>query len=755
MSDSPFWKVIVPVPLRREFIYEIPPEIGTPTVGARVLVPFGRRRVTGYLLSQVADVSNEPFQIKKAQKLLDDTPAVTGELLRMLSEAAGYYLHPKGEVVRSALPPGIDITERQGTLKEPRVGPKSVTWVRPLNRADLVVAAADALQKRASRQSALLTALAEGGEMLLADLRKMTPNATQLVKRFAARGLVALEERLAVSDPFENLPIAPDSPPTLTDEQAVAVSRVVDRVNRGGYEGFLLHGVTGSGKTEVYLRIIDQVRAKGRGALVLVPEIALTPQLVHRYRARFGDGLAVWHSGLSDQARYLQWRALRDGGVQVAIGVRSAVFAPVRDLGIIIVDEEHDSSFKQETGFRYHARDLALLRAARNSAIAVLGSATPSLETLGNVTAGKLTRLILTMRATAQSLPRIEIVDMTAQRSGPGNQEIISKPLFDAVTETLARKEQTILFLNRRGFAPTMLCKGCGAVIRCDDCAVSMTYHKRPPRLVCHYCGAGRPVPERCNSCGGTLLDPVGVGTQKVEEVLTALFPSARIARLDRDTGAGAKAEQVLERLRNREIDILAGTQMVTKGHDFPDVTLVGVLNADVGLQMPDLRAAERTFQLLTQVAGRAGRSARKGRALIQTRNPDHPAIRLAREHDFNGFSELEMQARKELGYPPFGRLTLIRLSAREEMTVEAEARSLFAALRQQQSAMGARRAVSLLGPAPAPMSFVQGRYRYRILLKAARQDEIRALIMPLIDRIEAPRKGVRIAIDIDPYTML
>ena len=747
-----FWQVIVPVPLRREFTYEMPPFLGVPEVGKRVLVPFSGRRLVGYLFAEIEPPKNLPYKIKQAIRILDETPAVSEELLTLLVKAAGYYLHPKGEVVRSALPPGTDLTEKDGVVKS-RVAPKSVTWVVAVSR-EALHEASEQVSRRAPKQAAMLRVLSEEGELPIRALRQISPSASSAVKRFCEKGWVSVEDRPETSDPFGDMPAPSDEPPTLTDEQAAVVAKMVKRIDDGGYEGFLLHGVTGSGKTEVYLRVIDRVRLKGRGALVLVPEIALTPQLVHRYRARFGDRLAVWHSGLSDRERYNQWRALRDGEVQVAIGVRSAVFAPVRNLGIIVVDEEHDSSFKQETGFRYHARDLALLRAAQNSAVAVLGSATPSLESLGNVRLKKLTKLVLLRRATAQSLPEVGLIDMTGQRSGPQNQEIVSKALFDAVNETLERGEQTILFLNRRGFAPALLCKGCGTLVRCEDCAVSMTFHKRPRGLVCHYCGAERPVPDFCQTCGAPQLDPVGVGTQKVEDIIKGLFPAARVARLDRDTGAGAKAEKVLEKLRNKEVDILVGTQMVTKGHDFPEVTLVGVLNADVGLQMPDFRAAERTFQLLTQVAGRAGRSKLGGRALIQTRNPDHPAIRLARFHDFNAFSEVELRARYELGYPPFGRLTLIRLSSKDEDLVADEARTLFAAFREHRSRLGCPQ-IELLGPAPAPMPFVQQRFRYRILLKAKRQDEIRALVSAVLDRIEAPRKGVRIAVDVDPYSML
>jgi primosomal protein N' (replication factor Y) len=426
----------------------------------------------------------------------------------------------------------------------------------------------------------------------------------------------------------------------------------------------------------------------------------------------------------------------------------------VEKLGIIVVDEEHDASFKQVKGFHYNARDLALLRAARAGAVAVLGSATPSLETNHNAENGKLTKLTLKTRVTDKPLPKVSVVDLISHRSGPGDQNVITKPLFDAIQDSLEKKQQVILFLNRRGFAPSLLCTSCGELIRCDGCAVSMTFHQRPARLMCHYCGAQRPVPQTCGKCGQKELKPVGSGTQKAETLLKDLFPAARVGRLDRDVATGRQVEEVLDKLRREELDILVGTQMVTKGHDFPLVTLVGVLNADVGLHMPDFRAAEKTFQLLTQVAGRAGRSDLGGKALIQTYSQGHHAIDLAKTHDFETFAKIETAFRKELGYPPFGRLAALRLSSRDENKVEAAARELFIALKNTRDTQN-RSQVTMLGPVPAPLPFVQNRYHWRILLRAPRQDQIRGLLKPLIPKIEAPPSGVRIHLDIDPMTML
>jgi len=747
------WRVAVPVPLRKLFVYEIPESLGIPLRGGRVLVPFGRRRLSGYLLGAAEIAAADGLSVRPALALLDDTPALTEELVDLLVAAADYYVHPLGEVLRSALPPGIDPAEARGELREPRIKSATELSVAACPGAGEHVAE---LAKRAPKRAAVLERIAAQGNVRAADLRGIAEGLGAHLRRLAADGLVILSEQERPPDPFFGSPVERDTPPELTRDQAAAVASISARLDQRRYGGFLLHGVTGSGKTEVYLRVIERALERGLGALVLVPEITLTPQLVRRYRSRFGEGLAVWHSGLTDRERFDQWRLLRSGEVRVAIGVRSAVFAPVHDLAVIVVDEEHDTSFKQERGFPYNARDLALLRASRAGAVAVLGSATPSLETYDNAANGKLERLVLSARATALPMPRVDVVDLRRHRMGPGEQRVVSGPLHAALHETLSRGEQAILFLNRRGFAPSLTCTACGWVRRCDDCAVSLTLHKRPAGLVCHYCGARQRLPETCPACGAPDLKPVGIGTEKAEEILRALFPEARVARLDRDVASGRGAEEVLERLRSGEIDVLVGTQMVTKGHDFPRVTLVGVLLADVGLHMPDFRAAEHSFQLLTQVAGRAGRSELGGRALIQTYSPDHPAIIAACTHDFEGFAALEMKSRAELGYPPFGRLAALRLNGPDVARVESTALALCRALNDARQKVGRQgAAVDILGPAPAPIAMVQGRHRWRILLRGKRRDEMRRMILAVYDLIESPPHGVRIQLDIDPVSML
>jgi len=751
LSDRRLWEVAVPAPLRRTFLYEMPPEIRDPSPGKRVLVPFGRRRIAGYLIGEARGEPEPRIAIKPIIALLDGSPSFPPELLDFLVEAAAYYMHPLGEVLRAALPPGIDPSEKAGDLREPRVRSRTERIAVPAPTAS---AALELLSRRAPRRAAVLQRIVERGAVSIEELQAAHHRAADHVRRLVGDSLVALEERERPPDPFTWPLVEPVAPPEPTAEQRVAIAAIAEHITRGGYAGFLLHGVTGSGKTEVYLRAIEKAAEIGRGALVLVPEIALTPQLVNRYRARFGDAVAVWHSSLTDRERYDQWQLLLSGRVRVAVGVRSAVFAPVRNLGILVVDEEHDGSFKQERGFAYQARDLALLRASRAGAVAVLGSATPSLETHRNAAIGKLTRLELRARVTDLPLPQVEIVDLTRHRTGPGGQQLVSAPLHEAIAHVLERGEQAILFLNRRGFAPTLICESCGEVRRCDDCAVSLTFHRRPPGLVCHYCGARRPIPERCPACAAPGLKPVGAGTQKAEQVLGQLFPGARVARLDRDVASGRAVEAVLDKLRDGSVDILVGTQMVTKGHDFPRVTLVGVLNADVGLHMPDFRAAERTFQLLTQVAGRAGRSALGGCALIQTYSPSHPAVVLASAHDFTSFAAYESAAREELGYPPFGRLAAVRVSGADQGRVEAAARDLCARLREAQVGRSDAQ-VALLGPAPAPIPLLQNRHRWRILLRGPRQDRIRRLLAAVVPVVEAPPAGVKIRIDIDPVSML
>ncbi|HRI53950.1 MAG TPA: primosomal protein N', partial [Pseudomonadota bacterium] len=519
---------------------------------------------------------------------------------------------------------------------------------------------------------------------------------------------------------------------------------------------FLLHGVTGSGKTELYLQLIDAALQAGRTALVLVPEIALTPQLSARFMARFGRDVAVLHSALTPGQRADAWRRILLGEVRIALGPRSALFAPLSRLGVVIVDEEHDSSFKQQDGVRYHGRDTALVRAQQAGAVAVLGSATPSLESMELVRRGKLQRLTLLTRATGVPMPSVTVIDLK-QHVFAEDRLLLSTPLQNAIKETLAAGEQAILFLNRRGYATFLLCQRCGHRLECPHCSVTLTWHKETGELCCHYCGQHEPVPEACPLCQQKSIQRLGLGTEKLQEQLAACFPTARVARLDRDTASHSGLHRVLAAMHRREIDLLIGTQMLAKGHDFPGVTLVGVVLADTGMGLPDFRASEKTFQLLAQVAGRAGRQGRPGRVLIQTYNPDHPAVTAAASHDYLTFAQGELYAREQLGYPPHCRLGLLRVDGVDPYAVRDAAHEVAATVRALIERLGregeADAALSLLGPAEAPLSRLKGRTRWQMIVRAPQSRALRALLRAAL-QITLPR-ALRLTAHVDPVSTL
>ncbi|WP_437673064.1 replication restart helicase PriA [Sorangium sp. So ce131] len=809
--------VAVPVPLSQAFTYEVPAALADGVrPGARVLCDFHRRKLLGVVLAvSERSAAIDPAKIKPLAALVDARPALPAELLSFLQELAAYYFAPIGEVLRLALPAiereQVRALKAQGELdgvldlaRAKQVGGRKVAFARPTD----VIEEPGTLRGQAAAVLALLRA---GGEQPVARLEERFGNARNALKKLAERGLVALDEREPPRDPFFRLAEERDVPPELNEAQAEAAARIDaalaalppppadgaprphagDEPRAAGPSAFLLFGVTGSGKTEVYLRAIKGCLERGRGALVMVPEIALTPQLVARFRARFGDELAVLHSGLSDADRHAMWASLHSGRVRVAIGARSALFAPVPALGLILVDEEHDGSFKQEEGVRYHARDMALLRAHRAGAVCVLGSATPSIESVALVRRGKLAELRLPERAHREaSLPEVTLVDLRRFGPGPSGDPLISLPLHRALEKTLAAKEQAILFLNRRGFAPSVVCGSCGTLTTCEACSVALTYHRGrrrdPPRpagavagagagagapapapaaaelderpqggrLRCHYCDYMGPLPERCAACGSRSLLLEGLGTERLEATIAESFPEARVARLDRDVAGKDRSQVILARMREGKIDILVGTQMVTKGHDLPNVTLVGVVNADAALGLPDFRAAERGFQLLVQVAGRAGRRDRPGRVLIQTRNPEHPAIAFAAAHNVPGFLEREIRDREEVGYPPATRLALIRVDAVDEAVGRGAAAKIAACART--SPEGLARRVEVLGPSAAPIARLRGRYRFRVLLRARERGPLRialaAIARLLRDDLD---RGARAIIDVDPVSML
>jgi len=743
--------VALPVPLPRTFTYAVPGELAARVLpGSRVVCSFGARRLIGVVLG--VREGEPPPRTKAIARVVDPEPAIPEDLLAFLRDLAGYYLAPIGEVVRLALPPVERSTARE--LSEPTlfsdatgVGARSVQWVVPTSRVET----AGTLHGQAA---AVLAHLRATGTEPIARLERRWGNARSAVKKLAELGLVTMDARPSASDPFFAEPALRDIPHDATPAQTAAIDAIVARLGEAQPSTLLLHGVTGSGKTEVYLRAIAAARSNGRGAIVLVPEIALTPQLVARFRARFGDNVAVLHSGLTPRERHAMWWQLRTGATDVAIGARSALFAPVRVLGLIVVDEEHDSSFKQEEGVRYHARDMAILRAHRVGGVCLLGSATPSLESEQLVRKGRAAKLSLPDRPRAQPLPRVELVDLRRMGSSAIGDKRISMPLYRAIEGTLAAREQAILFLNRRGFAPSVRCEACGRVASCSDCSVALTFHKRGGEVVrCHYCDFQAPLAARCAACGAEALVLEGTGTEKLEETLAAAFPQARVARLDRDVASGRKVEKLLAKMRAREIDILVGTQMVTKGHDLPNVTLVGVVNADAALSIPDFRASERAFQLLVQVAGRAGRGDREGKVIVQTWDPENPAIALAARHDVGGFLDRELADRRELGYPPFTRAALVRVDA----PVEDEAREACVRLaRVALESEGVRGGhVLVQGPAPAPIARIRNRWRFRLMLRAADRARLRG-VLGLVDEARAslPRT-VRAAIDVDPVQLL
>ncbi len=757
--------VAVPVPVDHPFTFILPAALqGLVVPGVRVLVPFAGRRLLGVALEVRAPRPDDPLaKLREVAAVVDAEPVLPAELLGFLRELARYYFAPLGEVLALAVP----AMERgaMARLRGAGIAPPTTAKLAPV-RMQRVIRALPLVTagKLGPARQRLLDHLRGAGEVTLPVLTDRFPGAPALVKKLAEQGLVTIEERRVEASPFTDQE-ARDAPPVLTSEQVVAVDAIVAALEAP--KGFLLHGVTGSGKTEVYLHAIAATLAKGRGALVLVPEIALTPQLVARFRARFGDEVAVVHSALDAGARHSMWRRLHAGELRVAIGARSALFAPVPALGLVVVDEEHDGSFKQEDGVRYHARDGAILRAHRAGAVCVLGSATPSLETVALARQGRIGTLRLLERAKKQPLPAVRVIDLRVVGAGPSGHPKLSLPLHRALEQTLAASEQAILFLNRRGFAPTVICEACGEIVRCPRCDVSLTLHHRrasrarrdgtieevPPGMRCHYCDHLEAQPRVCKKCRSDKLSFEGTGTEKLEEVLAAAFPQARLGRLDRDVASGKQIEAILRRMRAREIDILVGTQMVTKGHDLPHVTLVGVIDADGALSMPDFRSAERTFQLLVQVAGRAGRGDVEGTVIVQTRSPDHPAIACAARHDVATFQERELTDREELGYPPYSRLVLVRLDGPDEQKTATVAARLAEIARACKDAREGT--VDVAGPMPAPMPRVRERFRYRVLLRGPRP-AVRAVAAALHAAVEKlPKGAVRVVLDVDPLSTM
>ncbi|MDE2944167.1 MAG: primosomal protein N' [Gemmatimonadota bacterium] len=742
--------------------YAIPASlVGAVEPGVRVRVPLHGGTAVGVVdrLGLRTDRERKP-RLRELRGVLDEAPVIDAPLLDLCRWISDYYVAPLGVVLRAALPPGaLGSRAGGGSPARPRTE-RVLRLVRDLR----TLSERDRAFGRAKRQRELYETLESvGGQAGVGHLLKQLGFSRGVLNGLVERRLAEFVEREVERDPFAG-PLEPEARFTLTPDQ----TQVVEDLERLDAPGrvVLLRGVTGSGKTAVYLEVLERQLAVGRSGIFLVPEIALTPQTVQRFRARFGDEVTVLHSGLSDGERFDAWRSLREGRKRIAIGPRSAVFAPVRNLGAIIVDEEHESSYKQSDVPRYHARSVAIMRARLEGCLCVLGSATPALESWENARTGRYRLLELEERVTGHGLPSVALVDLRADAGESPGQEaedapagggprVFSERLREAIAARLERGEQTILFLNRRGYASFAECAACGHVWSCGACSVTLTYHRRRRQLVCHHCGSTSPSPSGCGECGGPAPRYAGVGTEQVERRVGELFPEAGIARMDLDTTGSKWAHvEILEAFRRREVDILLGTQMIAKGLDFPEVTLVGVVNADVGLHLPDFRASERTFQLLEQVAGRAGRGEAPGEVLVQTSRPRHYALAAAAEHDYVGFAERELADREEPGYPPHRRLANLVISGKTESRVIDAAEELSEWTRRL---IRGRRLVGIevIGPAPCPIDRLRERWRWHFLIKADRAATLGGVLRFLGEQRGQPGSGLRLEIDRDPEALL
>jgi primosomal protein N' (replication factor Y) len=732
-------EVAVALPLFQTLTYRLPSSLqDSARVGCLVMVPVGRRQVAGYILGPAREVPDAT--IRQVLTVLDPLPHFGPELVPLWRWVADYYQYPLGEALSHLIPGGSRPT-----------GPKRERWVafKPQTPDNLPS------RRPGPRAQEILDYLKKAGEPLaIRELRRIFPTCPAILKRLAQQGLVTWEERLTFADPFKDQPPNLMEPGyTLVPEQKEAVGAVVEGIRGGEFAPFLLHGVTASGKTEVYLNAAQEALARGRQVLVLLPEIALTHPVALEFRRRFGERVALLHSGLTDSQRLDQWRRLAAGRTEVAVGARSAVFAPLPRLGLIVVDEEHDPAYKHEGGLLYQARDVALYRGKLAGAAVVLASATPAVGTFFRAQEGRYRYLHLSERVTPQALPEVQLLNLKQRQGGTG-LKIISPPLAAAVTETLARGEQVLLFLNRRGYATVLFCLFCGHIFQCEQCSVPLTQHHTRDLLICHYCGYETTVPERCPTCQSTAIKKHGVGTERVESEVRRLWPEARVARLDRDTApTSGRALEVLGDFAAGDLDILVGTQMITKGHHFPGVTLVGVIAADQSLFFPEYHAGERTFQLLAQVAGRAGRGGVPGKVLIQTYQPEHYVFQTVKDQNYREFFQRELASRRELGYPPFTRLALVRLSGMQEDAVAHQAKKLADTLRRAircNPDLASR--LRVLGPAPAGLARLKGRFRWQILVKSYGRPPLLALLQHLRQTWSSPPKSkVDLTLDIDP----
>jgi primosomal protein N' (replication factor Y) len=729
--------VAVPVPTLGLLTYSVPLDLPMPAAGARVIVPMGPRTVTGVVMGEAA-AADTAYTIKAIAQILDAAAFLPADVVELTEWVSDYYLAGPGATLAAALPPH-GLTSRRDRFKTVRI-------------VALTAAALDEfLPTITARQREAIEVLRGVPDGLPSPQLTARGVTAATVTKLKTLGLLSIREERVDRDPFEHAVSA--IPPTMareaTAEQQQALNILIPLATSRAFHVALLHGVTGSGKTEVYIRLADVVRQRGRGVLVLVPEIALTPQVAALFRARFGAAVAIQHSGLSDGERHDQWHRIRRGDVDVVIGTRSAVFAPLKNPGLIIVDEEHDTSYKQDETPRYHGRDVAIMRGKFANALVVIASATPTIESYANAIEGKYTLVSMQKRVLDRPLASVSVVNMREEIAAAGDEVVLSRTLAKAIADRLERKEQSLILLNRRGFATSVICRQCAAVLDCPNCSISLTVHKQGNgfRGRCHYCNFSKLVPNACEKCAAPYLERIGFGTERVEAEVRKLFPDARIARVDRDTvrRKGSLVE-VLARVASRDVDILVGTQMIAKGHDFPDVTLVGVISADVGLGLADFRSAERTFQLLTQVAGRAGRGERKGEAIIQSLIPNHYSIKLACAQDYPAFYEKEVEFRRAMRYPPH--VAMVNVVVRGRTFTEA----MDGAHDLADAARGAK-GFALLGPAPAPLTKLRGEHRAQFFLKGLSRKAMREALQLAVTR--QPKLAKRISIDVDPLSML
>ena len=812
MMDPPYIDVAVALPVPNVYTYSVPEHFRKAcSPGVRVLVPFGKKRVTGYILS--GQDTCRGITVKNILDVLDDHPLFPESEISFFRWIADYYLHPLGEVIKTALPSGLEshdeaclfITEKGlSAFNAKRLSPgeeeviefvqkrdpaklkqlfKTIrnpavhALVRKMEKQDLItlsyILKKDGVSARmetfilfqrepepalrmSKKREGILMLVKEKKEISLTGLKALIPTAPSLIKPLSEAGFIRIIQRRIFRDPLGD-PVEPDTPPTLTPEQTMVVKQVQDGSDKG-FSAYLLTGITGSGKTEVYMRLVLDIIEKGKKAIVLVPEIALISQTERRFRARFGERVAVIHSSLSRGELLDQWRKISLDKVDIVIGARSAVFAPFENIGIIVVDEEHDTSYKQETGLRYNARDLAVVRGKLSGCPVLLGSATPSLQSYQNVVLNRFEELKLESRINRNPLPEITLVDLKKYKDGRPDHRIITPELSKAIRRCLDKGDQALIFLNRRGFATFPVCQDCGKALTCRFCDITMTLHKGHNQYRCHLCGDGRPVDTACPECKSKKIRPFGFGTEKVESMLKERFPDARILRMDQDsTSRKGAVIKILKSIRNRTVDIVVGTQMLAKGHDFPSITLVGVVCADLSLSLPDFRAGERTFQLLAQVAGRAGRGDTPGKVIMQTYNPDHFIIEASRKQDFQEFFQNEAPFRKALMYPPFSRMTQLKISGSNAGKVKDYAETVAQILRNLLENEGAlRETVQILGPAEAPIQKISLRFRWQILIKSPSASLVNRLVKSILDHPRAkPKSGISLSVDVDPYFMM